>query len=420
MTTQTTSGGILCLSEFWHEERVFCGLRKHAAPRPVSIVNLTVAFWTSVILLGLTAPIFAVVLLFNWRDAQDYLAERPFDFDVKRKLAKYPGFWAAAFEPFFAAIGLLYYAQLRILLWWFDPSALVVWNGMGIGRSTAIFLARRAGLPVVYLEHGALPNTVAVDLRGINFHNSVPRSAEFYREFRPDYAISKSLVPRPRRTPRPGATTTTSLQSLPARYVFVPFQVYTDTQIVMFSPLVDSMYELYATLERAAELLDDPHLCFVVKEHPSCAHVYPELHDRHPRIRFANDLPTEDLIRRAACVLTINSSVGIEAILHHQRVITLGQAFYNIEGIVRSPFLSQPQIEPWLRPGELPRWLAATLNQLAEWQPDTTLMQQFVTYLKREYLAEGSMNNPTSDIYAKILALTAAPTEVSEPELART
>lgn len=395
-------GTILCLSEFWHEEGLFYGLRQHAVGYRVSVVNITVLFWICVLALAIVAPFCLAVLLLDWENARRFIAEQPYDFDVKRKAAKYPellarsGIWKAAF----CAIGLFHYTQLRILFWVLNPAALVVWNGMGVGRASAIFLARLHKIRVVYLENGCMPNTVAVDAQGINFHNSVPRNADFYRMVPPDHSISRTLVPRAARTPKEASGAAN--RPLPKRFVFVPFQVYTDTQIVMFSPLLRSMHDLYALLERSVGLLADEELCFVVKEHPSCGQTYGELHERNPRIVFANDETTENLIRQAECVMTVNSSVGVEAILHHQRVVTLGQAFYNIPGIVRGPLLEG---EPPISAADLPAWVARELNGLDVWQPDVELMQQFVTYLKKQYLANGSMAQPTDDVYRKILDL---------------
>ena len=51
------------------------------------------------------------------------------------------------------------------------------------------------------------------------------------------------------------------------------------------------------------------------------------------KIIAASHANTRELIKRSRLVVTINSTVGIESLLYYKPVITLGNAFYNIEGL---------------------------------------------------------------------------------------
>ena len=77
-----------------------------------------------------------------------------------------------------------------------------------------------------------------------------------------------------------------------------------------------------------------PDINFVIKEHPSYRRSVIGKVTPHANIHFANGHPTPELIANADAVVTLNSTVGIEALVLEKKVITLGLAAYNIEGLV--------------------------------------------------------------------------------------
>ena len=96
------------------------------------------------------------------------------------------------------------------------------------------------------------------------------------------------------------------------------------------------MEELFNILSEIAENLK---IHIIFKEHPSSKKDYPNLHKIASHLEyvdFANGYPTQELIEKSEAVITINSSVGVESLLFNKKVITLGNAFYNIEGIVKN------------------------------------------------------------------------------------
>ena len=102
----------------------------------------------------------------------------------------------------------------------------------------------------------------------------------------------------------------------------------------------------------------------------------------NPNIIFSNR-DTKELIEKADAVITVNSSVGLEAILLHKRVIVLGEACYGIDGLsVRVD--SQAA-------------LLAELNNLSSWMPEIDLIERFLAYLTDEYSVPVSWRNPDSN-----------------------
>lgn len=277
--------------------------------------------------------------------------------------------------------GLLYRLLLRLELLWMAlsvqallererPTAVVMWNGSH--RYCQLLQALLpAGCRTFFFENGLLPNTTTLDPKGVNFRNSVPRDAAFYRRYaadRPDEAHSAvTLVPRkPRHTGLEPVV-------LPERYVFVPFQEDRDSQVRLFSPWVGDMRQLFALGER---LVAETGLTVVFKEHPSSRDAYPELHQRtHERLLFANGNSTQALIEGSQFVVTLNSTVGLESILLGKPVVTLGQAFFSIEGVTMQADSADE--------------LVRLARQFPDWPLDDALRRSFLHYLKNEYCVAG-------------------------------
>ena len=169
-----------------------------------------------------------------------------------------------------------------------------------------------------------------------------------------------------------------STQTLPEKYIFVPFQVKFDSQILLNSKNIKTMTDLYQWIE-LAEKNSDQLLKFVIKEHPSDPHKYTELYNKNPNIIFSNR-DTKELIEKADAVITVNSSVGLEAILLHKRVIVLGEACYGIEELCY--------------PVKTKQQLSEVVNQLNEWELDISLVEKFLAYLQCEYCVPTSWRNP--------------------------
>jgi capsular polysaccharide export protein len=258
-----------------------------------------------------------------------------------------------------------------------SPDAVCVW-GAKYRTSLLALAARSRQITVIYLENGVLPFTTAVDLQGINADNSLPREADFYRMLpaAPVPDTRPALEVRTVYPDKPGEDA--GLDSLPQRYIFAPFQVDSDTQILLQSPWIKDMRQFFSLLVKAFKQLDDPQLHLIFKEHPSSASEYPDLHreaGNEARIHFVNNRLTQDLIEQAESVVTINSGVGIESLLFDRPVIVTGRAFYKIPGLVLL--------------ADSGAGLLLALKQVSTFRADPLLRHNFLHYLKMEYLVPG-------------------------------
>lgn len=263
------------------------------------------------------------------------------------------------------------------------PAAVAIWNGQKFYTAVAALAARHLGIQVLYFENGVLPNTTTIDPKGVNANNSVPRDPAFYRNFKDTLKDAVPVVARP---PRTGKKMVSTTEELPSRYLLVPLQIDSDTQVVIHSPWIASMHQFFFEMIDASQKWQDRGLHVVFREHPSSRRNYADLHKiarSMPRIHFISDRPLQEMIERATAVVTINSSVGVEALVLGRPVITVGNAFYNIEGLVSHARNGHELIE--------------AVNRLADTTMDEELRLRFLAYLRNDYAVPGNWKVPSAE-----------------------
>lgn len=280
--------------------------------------------------------------------------------------------------------GSLYRLLLRLELAWMAlrvqalldrerPDSLMVWNGSHRYCKLLTALAPPE-CKTFFCENGLLPDTTTVDGRGVNYLNSVPRNADFYIDYPyavDDFQPASVLIPR---KPRAGGVAPITL---PERFIFIPFQDDRDSQVRLFSPWIHNMREMFALGERLAE---ETGMTVVFKEHPSSRETYPQLHERtSERLIFANGNATQQLIESSQFVVTLNSTVGLESLLLGKPVLTLGQAFFNIDGLVVHADNADQAVE-WVR-------------AFPDWPLNERLRHNFLHYLSERYCIKGGWKN---------------------------
>ncbi|AHK14789.1 MULTISPECIES: hypothetical protein [Thalassolituus] len=245
-------------------------------------------------------------------------------------------------------------------------SHLVVWNGLKFRQRVVVAAAESLQINPLFMENGLLPGMTTLDRKGINFLNSVPRDPQFF--ITRSGHVRKTSIEHKERP-----------EELPEHYVFIPFQVNTDSQIVLFSPWLKDMTALVDALLKAESNLQEHTPNIVLKTHPACDQDYSELikhlNSSSKKIRLYNSGDTQAFIAHADAVATINSTVGIEAIMANINILVLGQAFYNIAGLTLS---AQSQAE-----------LEQALPQLVGFKPNPTIRQGLLHYLESEYQIPG-------------------------------
>lgn len=324
----------------------------------------------------------------------------------------------------------------------------IVW-GMRIRDRVIHHYAKKNNKKIYILEHGYFrPFTLTVDSKGINFENSLPRNREFYESLaidkkrlslylkKPEFAISdqelssqlnliakkhrkyrfyrilfinikkvlnkkyalKKLIKLSKRKlysfysnrleKKMLAQQNMSVKNImtnACEYIFVPFQLQTDSQLLLFSPYIKTMRDLVQIVSKTVREYNSKYhtdISVIFKPHPMYKDKDSTLKLKEiveMIIPFGNSFVTTEystnhLISRAAAIITVNSTVGIEALMSGKKVITLGQAFYNIDGIVNH--------------AQSPDELLDVIDRTLKSTRDDSLVEKFLYYIRFEYFFE--------------------------------
>lgn len=175
---------------------------------------------------------------------------------------------------------------------------------------------------------------------------------------------------------------------LPEEYIFLPFQVARDTQIFYNSPTIKTMEQLLEIVKTGVDELnknENRNVKIIVKEHPEdiSRNNYRNLKKRYEQnndVIFIQKYNINKLISNSLAIITVNSTVGIEALAKYKRVITLGDALYNIGGIATHC--------------DNPERLGEVISQSLKAKLNIDRIEKFLYYLRFTYQIEGTINTP--------------------------
>ncbi|MYL30765.1 hypothetical protein GLW03_13190 [Halobacillus halophilus] len=285
----------------------------------------------------------------------------------------------------------------------FNIDMIVVWGAGYIPRAMSHY-AKKNKKKLVVMENGYFrPHTLMVDANGVNFENSVPRTRDFYEDlemdqdkfntylYQPEIAEIDDTLSRkyddtkPSSTEAPAPVPDPETRPIKGEYVFVPFQLETDSQTISHSRRIKTMRELMLyslTAVTNYNKANNTKLKVVFKIHPHYKNDGDNFYLEGLRevcktygetAVLLEEGDSTQLVRHAKMVITINSTVGIEALMYNRNVVTLGDAFYNIDGIVEN-------VTPYN--------LITQFKSLVTRKVNTTLIEKFLYFLRFHYFAE--------------------------------
>ena len=304
--------------------------------------------------------------------------------------------------------------------------AIFVWNGSGLVASVAASIARQRGMRILYGENGYLPDTIQIDPQGVNQLASVTQRiaaaldsveiepenmAELQHRIQLLHSGAAWAVRKPRVKASLGARLAAELRNfswdkvrrgfggnkgipdtahLPPRYIFIPFQVEADSQLILHSPLVGADMDHFLAVCHHAVQQVDPDYKLVVKLHPAnLGRIdYAPLLKKYPEVLFLKGGSIGPLIEGSQAVITINSTVGLEALTYYKPVLTLGDNFYNVPGVVHHVNTLD----------EFPDLIRAALSQPVERER----IDRMLYYLYDNFFAHGSWKNHTPASYQAV------------------
>lgn len=299
-------------------------------------------------------------------------------------------------------------------------------NDLRWQHALSIDVCKELGVKYIVTERGIFrPNTTTIEFLGVNGYSSLPKDKEFYKNYNikdkelkkykvsrwenlkvnirfvlfiilnaigdilglnskiknKSYSLSKyiELFIKQKFTKKNASTAT-----LPLKYLFVPLQVNTDTQILIHSDFRD-MQEFITFVEKEFYSTGSD-MGLVFKVHPMEKGIVKYKFDSRS---YVVDSDANELVRNSECVITINSTVGFEAIREYKKVIVLGNAFFKIDGIAicssKKSFKKDVQ-NIFSRNIKL----------------DNKAIEAFVKYLKYEYQVNGNLFNWSDETFDSI------------------
>jgi capsular polysaccharide export protein len=299
----------------------------------------------------------------------------------------------------------------------------IVQNDSWNYASIPLAVARKKNIKTLIFEDGFFrPDTIVLDRKGVNKNNSCPREKAYYESIAIDKSVYsiflekellkgsgplvnipsyKSLshviktcfdyLKHPRKTLRVILLAFDLMFFLFGKksFILLPLQVRSDSQIICHSSVNDmaEFIDICLASIESYNKKNNRNISVVIKEHPKDTHINllckTRRQYRDVKSYYLANFNTRRLIEQCSTIITINSTIGIEGLLYYKPVITLGNAFYNIEGLVHycDNFKKLDQI------------IECAINS----HTDRRLVDNFLFYLKFYYQVDGDLNNPNRD-----------------------
>lgn len=124
------------------------------------------------------------------------------------------------------------------------------------------------------------------------------------------------------------------LEKYPEKFIALVLQVPVDAQMIYHSPIYNETYDMLQDVYNSLP----SNYYLVVREHPGNrgnydSRIYEFIKSKN-NVLLINDGTLDELLTKAQVVIVNNSTVGMEALAYYKPVITLGEAYYNREGVV--------------------------------------------------------------------------------------
>lgn len=253
----------------------------------------------------------------------------------------------------------------------------VAWNGLNGTRRVFMDAAKDAGNKTLFFELAPFLDRITIDPKGVNFANALPRepapfiawAARTGANLQSWHGLRDTITQRKPAAPRAGADTAPPMT---APFIFVPLQVPGDSQLRLNGGAFKTVEQFVDAVLNAARNCPDGWQV-QIKEHPSATPFIKDAIDAAGarNVILDNITDTFEQVKQARLIVTVNSSVGMEAMFFDKSVVACGDCFWAIEGIAASAKTPQALAVVFANPD------AVTFSGLAR--------QAFLSYLDQCY-----------------------------------
>lgn len=203
-----------------------------------------------------------------------------------------------------------------------NPDRIVIWNGYtGYVANTLRLMSEKEGIETAYIERGLFKDSLFIDKKGVNGGSTISSiSPDIFDALEisdnKNLYITKTFLDR---TPHHRR------ESIKQKTIFFPLQVQLDTNILLYSPyrtMREAFLQIYNNL-------NSPNTQFVVRPHPEEDSIQKTNIPRLQNVSIQEGETLDHWISESDLVVTINSTVGLEALLQAKSVICLGKSIYS-------------------------------------------------------------------------------------------
>lgn len=214
-----------------------------------------------------------------------------------------------------------YIAALNSIIDDIKPFHICIWNGYtGFTANALRLMVQELNIDSSYIERGLFKDSLFIDKEGVNGASSLSnkkagawRYSRFSDELNSYCAKIFSLNEKSKD------------HSKETRVIFFPLQVQLDTNIIYYSPYKTMREALICIYER----FNDGRTIFVVRPHPEEVEGLQLNFPIYENLIISAEKPLSYWIEAADVVVTINSTVGLEALIAGKQVVCIGESIYS-------------------------------------------------------------------------------------------
>lgn len=222
---------------------------------------------------------------------------------------------------------------LRII----QPDIIFVWNGMATIRWVYANSAKELNIPLFFLEKGMFPDSWYIDPYGIGFNSKPAKTKKIENISSFDINDFKNKIEEIDKKGKSawGQPDRINIKKLKQKLkinnkqkiIFFPGQVDDDTNIVLFSKYFKSTFD---ALKAVCDSIKNDALFIIAKPHPKGISNINDLNNViSNKGVLISDINIIDAIELSDIIVTINSTVGFEALLRKKPVLFLGDSIVS-------------------------------------------------------------------------------------------
>jgi capsular polysaccharide export protein len=210
------------------------------------------------------------------------------------------------------------------------PEKIIIWNGFtGYVANILRLICEQRKIQSAFLERGLLKGSLFIDRLGVNGASSLngltPSIVDSYSLSDEETSFVKQLF-------NINPPTTENVTPKKNLNIFFPLQVQLDTNIILYCKY-RTMRETFLDIYSALNSQDS---AFLIRPHPE------ETSDalinipRFDNVNVSSEKSLDHWLDWSDLVVTINSTVGLEALIKGKQVISLGQSIYSSAGLTNN------------------------------------------------------------------------------------